>query len=61
MAHYNISDFEAKKAYEVEARKTWTWKDYHKRDGKALQNMKVNNPKRFIKLFTDQYGKAPRI
>jgi ATP-dependent Clp endopeptidase proteolytic subunit ClpP len=41
------------------AKKDWTFEDYQRKDGKALQAMKEKNPAKFSALYEKQYGKKP--
>ena len=64
MANYEIKDFpsyQAKQEAHADERKTWTWDEYHKKDGKLLAKMKTEDPKRFSALFAAKYGKAPLL
>ena len=62
MAQYELKDYKSyqdKQAGHAKERETWTFKDFMKKDGKALAKMKVENPNLFSQLFKNEYGKYP--
>ena len=54
-------NFEVKQKAEIADRIGWTWKDWHKKDSKALARMKAETPKLFSRLFLDEFGLLPKI
>lgn len=46
---------------ENDARKDWTFDDYHKKDGKALTEMRANNPEKFKALYVAKFGREPKM
>ncbi len=42
-------------------RKDWTLRDWQKKDGKGLQNMKTDNPELYKSLYKAQTGKEPDL
>jgi len=62
MANYEIKDYPSYKAKlqgQAKEQETWTFKDFMKKDGKALARMKIEKPQLFAQLFKNQYGKFP--
>jgi hypothetical protein len=41
-------------------RSDWTFKDWQKKDGKGLQNMKNDNPELYKSLYKAEFGKEPQ-
>ena len=42
-------------------RAAWTFADWHKKDPKGLETMKVNDPENFKLLFKNQHGTEPKL
>ncbi len=45
---------------EAESRKDWKLSDYMQHDPKAVEQMKLNDKPKYIKLFKAQYGSEPK-
>ena len=64
MAEYKLGDyknFAEKQAGHENERKTWTFKDFMKKDFKALARMKAEKPQLWSQLFKNQYGIYPKL
>ena len=63
-AQYELKDYKSyqeKQTGHAKERETWTFKDFMKKDGKALARMKIEKPALFSELFKNQYGIYPKL